>query len=713
MTRAALAFALLFSLALGCSDDSPENPATNHSTQMDADMESVSDLPAVGDLPFFGDAAADLPPPCPDGTPETCEEGSRLVNCECLEDIDRACDDDGDCREDETCRVVDEFQICWWEEPEPRVCPGGPGCNIPGDDKIYVGAASKIVTPQGYETATPEGIGDDNYLSVGLNRISDPTYWNDCGYDTLCPGDDGYPGPDRGEGDGIAQGMWISGFGGGRPAQFCPEEKIGCDEPDCCVSRYAHDDIMVQIAVFRRNDVTIAFATLDVTGLFHSDIETIRKGIASEANVDLVIMAATHNHEGPDFQGQWGPGDPVPQQSGVDPVFKELVISKSIEGIEEAVAGLEEAEITATVVDAGIDGLQVSDSRTPFIIDDNLPIVRATSVASGETIATLISWGNHAEILWSQNPYLTADFYGFTRKYIEEGLDAVTDGDGNELKPELPGVGGVTVMFAGAVGGLIYPGKGGAKNYAGEAIPDERRHTFEAADAVGQTLASKVLEAIHNDQMQTLDAPDLRFATQRYLTEIENTVFLLAGFNLRIFERDIYNTTRLGNGFRPELPKVQTQVSVVRLGPVTFFTAPGELFPEMLVGGFPGKPRIQTPIVGDIEERRYPATCDEDGLPTENDDGTHACIIAKDAENPPDWQNAPDGPYGYEIVPGTIPFFIGLGHDHLGYIVPPYDFETEYTSQAPGDHYEETNSAGSEFYTDWRTRFETIVELVE
>ena len=42
---------------------------------------------------------------------------------------------------------------------------------------------------------------------------------------------------------------------------------------------------------------------------------------------------------------------------------------------------------------------------------------------------------------------------------------------------------------------------------------------------------------------------------------------------------------------------------------------------------------------------------------------------------------------------------LGLCQDEMGYLVPPYDFKiaeggNAYIEEAPGDHYEETNSLG-------------------
>ena len=117
----------------------------------------------------------------------------------------------------------------------------------------------------------------------------------------------------------------------------------------------------------------------------------------------------------------------------------------------------------------------------------------------------------------------------------------------------------------------------------------------------------------------------------------------------------------------------------------------------------------QTPVVGD-RTGRLPATCDEDGLPVEDGSGSSPCIIRADAENPPDWSQAPEEPPGYALVPGEYPFFMGLTMDFLGYMVPTFDFQTEYLNEAPGDHYEETNSIGPESLVNWRASFEECLE---
>jgi hypothetical protein len=360
----------------------------------------------------------------------------------------------------------------------------------------------------------------------------------------------------------------------------------------------------------------------------------------------------------------------------------------------------------AGIVDTGVDGLAISDSRTPYIFNDDLPIVHLAAVEDGRSIATLLSYGNHAEVLWSDNPYITADYFHFTRKYVREGIDAVVDVNGT-AKPALEGTGGVVVMFAGSVGGLINPGQGGAKDYAGTEYPEE---TFATADAVGQTLASHVLAGLADGRVAPVESDGLRFATRQFLVPVQNQIFRLAAVSLDLIQRDVYNVAMQGGRMIPGDPMVLSQVAVVRLGPVTWFTAPGEVFPETLTGGLPGRNRARTPVIGDVSRHRVDYVCGADGLPVAG--GDQPCIVRPDAENPPDWSAWPEGPVVYELIPGEVPFFIGLGMDFLGYMVPDYDFQAMPFGEPPGDHYEETNSVGSAISGLWRAHLDEVLDAV-
>ena len=659
-----------------------------------------------------------------------CPRGHRCVcafdlYCRCDTPFDRGgCDTDEDCRPQERCvdhqrlGLETPDRICWLEPSAltPKVCPGSEGC-LSGTGVLLAGARSMVITPDGYETATPLGL-DDFHLNFTPPIMTPSPLWRDCGYDDLCPEDEGYMSPDPGEGDGELQGIFIAGFQHGRPAQFCPETLIGCAEVECCVSRYAHDDLKAQVVVFQQGDNTVGLISVDVLGLSLTDIDQIRWAVQREVSIDLLLIGATHSHEGPDTVGQYGPGDAIPLRNGQDPRWMSLLKSQIIAGVKGALEDLAPARVEAGIIDEGISGLAMSDSRPPYIFDDNLPFIYVSNAETGASIASLVSVGNHPETLWSKNPYLSSDYFHYVRYYLREGLSEVRGEDDTLLKPRLDGVGGVILTFAGAIGGLINPGRGVAINYADVAFSEEG---FAKADAVGQQVAARLLSAKARGALSEISSPSaadptpdlslLRWAQTRFLTPIENPNFLMAGFVLKVIRRGIYNAKHLGGiSFTPSAPMVLSETTVIQLGDVTLFTAPGEVFPELLTGGYPHRHSAQSPTIGDVLGTRIDSVCDENGLPpSEGSDEEHTapCVVTPDQVNPPDWTSTPLGPYLYESIEGR-PFFIGLGGDFLGYIVPEYDFIFD----GAGNHYEETNSTSVEITQRWRDALQEVLSAL-
>ncbi len=686
---------------------------------------------------------AEMPvPQDPCGSLEACPLGYDCLctqdeACECVAPMSRGgCDTDLQCRAGEECREVmspsggTTQHICWLEAD---LLTARFGHSQTEGESLWVGASSQSITPLGFETATPEGL-DGVQMNFSPPISAGDPRWNDCGYDGVCPDDVGYTGPDEGEGDGELQGAFIAGFNHGRPAQYCPEELLNCDRPECCFSKLAHDDLKAQAMVIRRGELTLAWVALDILGVFHSDIEQIRREVNQALSqrpelgqIDHIIVGSSHNHEGPDSIGQYGAGTAIPLRTGRDRRWMAYLRAQVVKGIIQSLETLEPAQAEYYQSDESITGLGIGDSRPPYIFDNNIPSLRFSSVDSGQTIASMLSVANHAEFLWSGNPYLSADYFHFTRKYIQEGLEAVLDESGNEIKPALAGWGGVTLMFAGAVGGLMNPGSATAIDYAGERFNDKG---FAMADAAGQQIASRLLSAYSQGRFQNVDpsqasstdesprqasTASLKFASQEFFTSIANMNFLLAGFTLKLFQRDIYNAQHQGGiSFVPDLPQVISEVTAVSLGAVTFFTAPGEVFPELLTGGYPDRGQVQTPVIGVQDPESLAWECDERGLPAGIEGslgGDLPCIVKSNQSNPPPWTEAPFGPFIYERVlqaesTAQMPFFIGLGGDFLGYIIPEYDFEL---GASAGEHYEETNSASQGLTQDWQEALQLVL----
>ena len=498
----------------------------------------------------------------------------------------------------------------------------------------------------------------------GSEGDGQPDWFLDCGRDGVCPckGPAGRPAyfgkdgktclkghttnsawtaadADGSEGNGTFEGIWMGGFDGDHPL-------LG-----------KHDDIWARAVVLRSGDTTVALVSLDLVGFFHNEVVKIRKKVAERAKkhgVDYVLVSSTHAHEGPDTMGQWGPqANGLPLKNGMDLKLRDHILDQASKAVAQAADTLKKATLTAGTASTGRDGF-IRDSRAPVIFDDSVVTLRLAD-ADDKTIATLVSWANHPEVLSDDNNYLTSDFVHYFRQAMEKAVP------GQGGKAALPALGGTAIWFPGAVGCLMTP--------LGVKVTDRagKEHTssdWAKSEALGVNLAVKAREALAKGEK--IKAPTVSAWAKVIKLPVDNIMFQTV-MGLKIFDRPTFDYNPNLPIDKTNKPHVQTEIAVVRLGPVTFFSLPGEAAPEILVGGFDGSRSLG------------------------------AKLIDPNNKNPPKVAKAPKGPYLKARMPGKYKFFIGLGNDEIGYIVPAYNFvlgSPPYLNEAPGDHYTETNSLG-------------------
>jgi len=69
-----------------------------------------------------------------------------------------------------------------------------------------------------------------------------------------------------------------------------------------------HDPIWCRVFLIQKDDIFLLILSLDLIGLFWNYIKRLRKEISRRFNLNEngIIIACTHNHEGPDTLGLWG-----------------------------------------------------------------------------------------------------------------------------------------------------------------------------------------------------------------------------------------------------------------------------------------------------------------------------------------------------------------------------------------------------------------------
>ena len=513
-------------------------------------------------------------------------------------------------------------------------CPGDSACPD-ATGALSVGAAKVSITPTCFETW------EDLDGNAEWDDDSEP--YLDCGCDRLCEGDPGWTGADPGEGDGEFQPVWMAGFQNSRPAQG------------------VQDDLWARAIVFDQGSTRIALVVVDLVGFFRPDVEAARALVAAAGlDVDHLIVSSTHGHEGPDTMGLWGQTE---TRSGVDPDYISTVHTAIQQAVTQAVADLRTVDRfqvgavdVSTYHEQGVYNI-ITDLRDPIVIDEQMNGA-AFWDADGEVIASLAHFGDHPESVADENLLITSDFPHKLRETMESGS--------TWAKQSRPGLGGTAIFVNGAVGGMMTGLRVDVHDPDGNVWSE---YTHERTAVMGTLMGEMALDAIEGGQQ--VQAPTLRLVGERFRLPVENWGFQVL-FLTGIVDRELFDYDPEENIDEENVPWIETELNLLQVGPLTLLTCPGELFPEVHIGGYDGS------HVGSAD----------------------AFLIDPKNENPPDLSQAPAGPYLKERVGAEHVWLVGLGNDQLGYMLPLYDFELHPTNpwfdEAEGDHYEETNSLGSQ-----------------
>jgi hypothetical protein len=409
-------------------------------------------------------------------------------------------------------------------------------------------------------------------------------------------------------GNGKFDPIYLAGFHNNRPAAG------------------VHDEIEARAVVLDDGRLRVGLVSVDAIAVMHNDVVDVRRSLPSELGLDHLIIHATHNHEVPDLIGIWGKS---PLRCGVDPAYRTYVLGQIRRAVDQAVASLRPAQLFWAEADTPEE--LAADSRPPLVADRTLRLLIARDAESGQVLGSLIFWANHPETLGSRNLFITADFVGYLRRYVEEGIQW-----GGQTVAE--GLGGVAVYFNGAIGGLMTP--------LGTEIEHPftharlRENTFEKADALGMRLALIGLEASRT--AVPIAEPALCVAARTFRAPLQNRYFQL-GSILGVIRR----------GWSGWL-KMRSEVDLLQIGEISVLTIPGEIYPEIVIGGI-----------------EHPPGADFDVEPVEV-------------------------PPLLELLPGRYRALMGLANDEIGYIIPlsEWDVKPPYLYGAPESPYGEENSIG-------------------
>jgi hypothetical protein len=281
------------------------------------------------------------------------------------------------------------------------------------------------------------------------------------------------------------------------------------------------------------------------------------------------------------------------------------------------------------------------DSREPYVKHDELVAIRFNAPKAEKDAAPmglLVQWNCHPETLDSKNTEISADFVGYTVKYLHD-------------KYHCP-----VVYLSGTVGGLMSSLKVEVKNEKGELLDDG---TFEKTERYGELIGQLAEKALKNGK--TVKLFPIEVHTRAVYVPIVNPVYMIAR-QLGVLKRQAYlwkeDSSKAEPADADEADKpvcIRTEVSYLRLGELDVACFPGEIYPELVLD------KVQDPV----------------------DAGA-------------DFPDAPIEPAVYKQFKGTYHMMIGLASDEIGYIIPKrqWDEKPPYCYARKKPQYGEINSLG-------------------
>ncbi|MCA1831999.1 MAG: hypothetical protein ABR548_13655 [Actinomycetota bacterium] len=465
------------------------------------------------------------------------------------------------------------------------------------------------------------------------------------------------------------------------------------------VATGALDKLWVRVAVFANAPIgadlqghnvdaeSFAIASADFLGYFSDWSPRILdlaeslwpyEGGGGEFWLNRLILSHTHNHAGPDVHvGMWGPNAGT---DGTYPKYERYVERKIAIALVHAMRDARPVTIRTGSIGSGetfrtlaghvesLAGLQARSScRTPWFFDDELRALEARD-ARGRPVLAMINYAAHNESLEGQNTLLSSDFAGYARDELERRL-------GGGVAMWMPGAQGAVEIVGdsctsrwkrAAFDGERFPSIGGRIPYGPARTRAIGRLIGDAAYAALSSGAVDARPLIEGFAARTLDVPVTNEALAALSAKgvIDKPAYVAekASANQSVYEASGAAYSSAGAPIpKTELPSVpspgtdaRTTLYAFEIGPASFITAPGELFPEIYYG------------VGDFNRSKAAAY--------EFAPNSSYIECSGQAANGRPYEPSIRDRQALTFPGASVHFILGYTPDLLGSIVPGYDY---------------------------------------
>lgn len=376
----------------------------------------------------------------------------------------------------------------------------------------------------------------------------------------------------------------------------------------------------------------ILLVSLDFVGMLNKDINAMRQSLSGFVRMTGcrgIHICSTHNHAGPDTMGISGK---LPK-SGKDKGFMHIVYAAV--RVAAQLAYRERKDGALFFGQCEIADLQ-KDIRDPSVFSKAMTRLRFVP-KDGSRETYLINFAAHAEMLDYDNTLISPDYPCYLRNRVREKTGAET------------------IFFQGAIGGMV-------------TLVDQDKNPIKSTFILGEKLGDAAVAITDERELH----PNISTLRQEVYFPAQNLILFLAG-RLGLLNVDVYARPDAFYGL-----SLKSELNYIEIDGLQCLLLPGELFPELLLGGYLSAERSGTGLGAEANPRPLAEIAQDEKL-----------------------------------------LVFGLANDELGYILPPNDFCLHpvypFLEDLPQDrvgkkHYEETNSLG---IATAPTLAETFTQMME
>jgi hypothetical protein len=301
-------------------------------------------------------------------------------------------------------------------------------------------------------------------------------------------------------------------------------------------------ELTARAVVFKKGDVSVAVVGLDLLGFPAVLGDRVRKKVP-RIPAENILIGASHTHSAPDCYA-------FPDGKGGhtgDLKYMDFVCDKTAEAINEAIDRLQPAWIKIATGEA--KGKIAYNYYAPDLYDRRMGVIQAVS-PEGKTIATLVNYAIHPEVLGNGVGILSPDLIGPLCEKIE--ADA----------------GGVAVFMNGAQGGMVT-----ADNRNLDAPKDAQRGYWNDARRwdeclrIGRLMADEAARIVEDAPIQKDPALACDSLVVRFPVDSPGMWAVVAHSPLKYHHNEDHS--------------ISTRINLVNLGDAQILTIPGEALPNI------------------------------------------------------------------------------------------------------------------------------------